>query len=142
MTIVHFTSLMRLLKHTFVSHSWIDTYNPVFGRFSDIEHPPTHEEIMAFDRQLLEVEAKLTFLKTSYDLVTSTISPSRLGNPILEMDRLATYAVWASAQVRLHRSFLTVKDGVPASDVSLHRKRVLYNGRMPFSSPSHYLYDP
>ncbi|EGG03773.1 uncharacterized protein MELLADRAFT_78483 [Melampsora larici-populina 98AG31] len=98
--------------------------------FSDLDNPPKHETIMSLDKELEKVEANFpSWFRTRYESDTSSISPPSTDNPMFDIDRLSTYAVLAGAQIRLHRSFISPREGVTLADVELHRKRILYYGR-------------
>lgn len=98
--------------------------------FSDLDNPPNHETILSLDKQLETAEANFpSWFRTCYDFDTSSISPPSTENPMFDIDRLSTYAVLAGAQIRLHRSFISPREGIPPADVELHRKRILYYGR-------------
>lgn len=111
---------------------------------------------MAFDKELTDLEASFPHcIRTRFDLETGQIlPPSDQGNCILatgaprlsglplrgaaderDQDRLGTYAVLAATEIRLHRGFLVPQDGIPASDVNLHRSRVYYYGRASYQPP-------
>ncbi|KAH9811589.1 hypothetical protein DFH28DRAFT_1084859 [Melampsora americana] len=97
--------------------------------FSDLDNPPNHEIILSLDKQLEDVEANFpSWFRTGYDLNTSSIFPHSTDHPMFDLDRLSTYAVLAGAQIRLHRSFISPREGISLLDVKLHRNRILYYG--------------
>lgn len=108
------------------SHSLMVCWRPNSGK----EGPPAHERVMELDQQLLSVERGFpSALKTTFEPHRCVLTPPPRPGSIVDMDRLSTHIVLASAHIRLHRPFVIPRMGLSKAHLEWHRRRILYYGR-------------
>lgn len=98
--------------------------------FADPTKPPTHAQIMDFDRRLRRLESdfppvcRLRFDEQSYQFSLAPEVDEKFA-----MDAWAANGTISLANLCLHRGLIIRRDGVPAAELKLHRDRVLHYGR-------------
>jgi len=98
--------------------------------FSGKEGPLAHERVLELDQQLLNVEKGFpSALKTTFEPHRCVLHPPPRPGSIVDMDRLSTHIVLASAHIRLHRPFVIPRMGLSKAHQEWHRRRILHYGR-------------